>query len=332
VPVSVAIVGPPASGKTTLFNALTRGRGSSGVGMVDVPDPRVDRLTAAVQPKKTVYAQVRVADAPAGSKAQQVAAAREADVVLQVARCFGPDPDPRGDLASTTVDMVVADLASVERRLEIAVKEARANKAGAAVEAQSLEKAKEWLDAGRPLRTAGFDAAAHDALAPLFPVTLRPAVYVANVADDPTAGAPVRDAAHEDGVEAAVVAAALELELAELDAAEAAEYRGSYGIEESGLDAVAQAVWRAGGLITFFTAGEPEVRAWPCRRDAPAPEAAGVIHTDFTKKFIRAEVTTVDDLVAAGSMEALRSAGKLRVEGREYKVQDGDVVYFRIGG
>ena len=105
-----------------------------------------------------------------------------------------------------------------------------------------------------------------------------------------------------------------------------------YGINESGLTAVAQAVWRAGGLITFFTAGEPEVRAWPCDRDAPAPVAAGVIHTDFTKKFIRAEVTSVDELVAAGSMEALRAAGKLRVEGREYRVKDGDVVYFRIGG
>lgn len=332
MPVSVAIVGPAGSGKTTLFNALTGGRGSGGVGMVDVPDERVDRLTEAVKPKKKVYAQVRVADAPPGSRAQQVAAAREADVVLQVARCFGPEPDPAGDLTSTTVDMVVADLASVERRLEIAEKEARANKPGVGAEVEALKQAKDWLDEGRPLRSLDLDEPARAALAPLFPVTLRPAVYVAGVADDPAAGEPVLAAARADGVEAAVVAAALEAELAELPAGEAAEYRASYGINESGLAAVAQAVWRAGGLITFFTAGEPEVRAWPCDRDAPAPVAAGVIHTDFTKKFIRAEVTSVDELVAAGSMEALRAAGKLRVEGREYRVKDGDVVYFRIGG
>lgn len=331
MPVSVGIVGPPGSGKTTLFNALTGGRGSGGVGMVDVPDQRVDRLAEAVQPKKKVYAQVRLADAPPGSRAQQIAAARESDVVLQVARCFGPEPDPAGDLASTTVDMVVADLASVERRLDIAEKEARANKAGGVAEVEALRQAKAWLDEGRALRSLALDEPARAALAPLFPVTLRPAVYVANVADELAAAERVMAAAGTDGVEGVAVAAALEAELAELPAGEAAEYRTSYGIHESGLTAVAQAVWRAGGLITFFTAGEPEVRAWPCERDAPAPVAAGVIHTDFTKKFIRAEVTSVDELVAAGSMEALRAAGKLRVEGRDYRVQDGDVVFFRIG-
>ena len=299
--------------------------------MVDVRDERVDRLAATVMPKKVVYAQVRIADAPAGSKAQQVAAAREADVVLQVARCFGPDRDPRGDLSSITLDTVVADLASVEKRLEIAAKEARTGKPAVAVEVEVLERAKEALDAGRPLRSVPLEETDRAALAPLFPVTLRPAVYVANVADDPAAGDPVIAAADEDGVEPAVVAAALELELDQLDPAEAADYRQSYGLRESGLDTVAHAVWRAGGLITFFTAGEPEVRAWACERDAPAPEAAGIIHTDFAKKFIRAEVTSVDELCAAGSMEALRAAGKLRVEGRDYRIQDGDVVYFRVG-
>jgi ribosome-binding ATPase YchF (GTP1/OBG family) len=299
--------------------------------MVDVRDERVDRLAATVRPKKVVYAQVRVADAPAGSKAQQVAAAREADVVLQVARCFGPEPEPRGDLTSTTVDMVVADLASVEKRLEIAVKEARTGKPAVAAEVEVLERAKNALDGGRPLRRLPLEEADRAALAPLFPVTLRPAVYVANVADDPRAGDAVIAAAREDGVEAAVVAAGLELELDQLEPAEAAVYRQSYGLRESGLDAVAHAIWRAGGLITFFTAGEPEVRAWACEREALAPEAAGIIHTDFAKKFIRAEVTSIDELRAAGSMEALRAAGKLRVEGRDYRVQDGDVVYFRVG-
>ena len=330
--VSVAIVGPPAAGKTTLFNALTGGRGSGGVGMADVPDGRLQQLADAVHPKKIVPAQVRVADAPAGSRAQQVAAAREADVILLVARCFGPEQDPAGDLASASLDMVLADLSSVEKRLEIATKEARMNRPGAAVAAEALERAKEHLDAGKPLRTLNLEAAGMEALAPIFPVTLKPVVYVANVADDAAQGDPVKAAAAADGASIAIVAAALEAELAELDAGEAAEYRASYGITQSGLDAVARAVWSASGLITFFTAGEPEVRAWPCETDAPAPIAAGVIHTDFIKKFIRAEVTSVEELVAAGSMEALRTAGKLRVEGKEYRVKDGDTIFFRIGG
>jgi ribosome-binding ATPase len=300
--------------------------------MVDVPDERLDRLEAAVKPKKKVFAQVRVADAPPGSRAQQVAAAREADVILSVARCFGPDPDPAGDLESVGLDMVLADLASVEKRLEIAAKEARINKPGAAQAAEALTRAKAHLDSGQPLRTLDLDGAGLEALAPLFPVSIKPVVFVANVADNAAAGEPLRRYAAEHNAEAAVVAAALEAELAELEPADAAEYRSSYGLSESGLAAVARAVWKAGGLITYFTAGEPEVRAWPCEDGAPAPIAAGVIHTDFIKKFIKAEVTSVDELVEAGSMEALRAAGKLRVEGREYRVRDGDVVFFRIGG
>ncbi|TME14866.1 MAG: redox-regulated ATPase YchF [Chloroflexi bacterium] len=330
MPVSVAIVGPPGVGKTTLFNALTGGRGSGGVGMVDVPDERLDRLVAAVRPKKVVHAQVRIADAPPGSRAQQVAAAREADVVLQVARCFGPEPDPLADITGTTLDMVLADLATVERRLEIAAKEAQTGRASAG-ELEVLVRARAQLDAGAPLRKLELDGADRAALAPLFPVTLKPVVWVANVADNPAAGEPVVRAAREEGTAAAIVAAALEAELAELDPAEAREYRRSYGLESSGLDEIVRAVWRAGGLITFFTAGEPEARAWPCEEGAPAPVAAGKIHSDFEKKFIRAEVTSVDELVAAGSMDALRAAGKLRVEGRDYRVKDGDVVLFRVG-
>ncbi len=330
--VSVAIVGPPGSGKTALFNALTAGRGSGGVGMIDVPDARVDQLEAAVNPKKKVYAQVRVADTPPGSRAQQVAAAREADVLLAVARCFGPDRDVAGDLDGVSLDLVLADLASVERRLEIATKEARINKPGAGPALDALNAAKAHLDAGQPLRTLDLDAAGREVLAPLFPVSIKPVVYVANVADDAAAGDPVKEYARQHSCESAVVAASLESELRELDPRDAAEYRSSFGIDDSGLASVARAVWLAGGLITYFTAGEPEVRAWPCERDAPAAIAAGVIHTDFIKKFIRAEVTSVEELVAAGSMEALRGAGRLRVEGREYRVRDGDVVFFRIGG
>ena len=336
MPVNVAIVGPAGSGKTTLFNALTAGRGADGVGMVDVPDERLQRLAQAVKPVKVTPAQVRVEDTPPGSRAQRVAFARQADVLVKVARCFGPDPQPAAELEEFALDLVLADLASVERRLEVVAKEVRAGKKDAAAEDEVLQLAKAHLDAGGPLRTLALEKEQRELLKAVFPVTLKPAVYVANAADEllPGGGAPaakVRELAAAEGAQTIVLSARLEAELGELEDHEQGEMRAGYGIDESGLGRIARAVWEAGGLITYFTAGEPEVRAWPCERDAPAPVAAGKIHTDFDKHFIRAEVTSVDELVAAGSMEALRAIGKLRVEGREYKVKDGDVVFFRVG-
>ena len=336
MPVNVAIVGPTGSGKTTLFNALTSGRGADGVGMVDVPDERLDRLAAAVKPLKVTPAQVRVEDTPPGSRAQRVAFARQADVLVKVARCFGPEPDPAAELEEFALDLVLADLASVERRLEIVAKEARAGKKDAQSEHDVLTIAKEHLDGGKELRTLKLEPDQRALLMGVFPVTMKPAVYVANAADEllPGGGEPaakVVKLAKAEGAPAIVLSARLEAELGELDPAEQAEMRAGYDIDESGLGRIARAVWEAGGLITYFTAGEPEVRAWPCEKDAPAPVAAAKIHTDFEKHFIRAEVTSVDELVAAGSMDALRAAGKLRVEGREYRVKDGDVVFFRVG-
>jgi hypothetical protein len=257
--------------------------------------------------------------------------------LVKVARCFGPDPEPVAELDEFTLDLVLADLASVERRLEIVGKEARAGKKEAAAEADVLTAAKAHLDSGRSLRTLALEPDQRAALlAGIYPVTLKPSVYVANVADGllPAGGeAAVKVArlAESEQAPSMVLSARLESELGELEPSEQAEMRAGYGIDESGLGRIARAVWQAGGLITYFTAGEPEVRAWPCERDAPAPVAAAKIHTDFEKHFIRAEVTSVDELVAAGSMEVLRAAGKLRVEGREYRVQDGDVVFFRVG-
>ncbi len=336
MPVNVAIVGPAGAGKTTLFAAMTAGRGADGVGMVDVPDERLTRLAEAVKPDKTTAAQVRVEDTPPGSRAQRVAFARQADVLLKVARCFGPNPDPAPELEEFPLDLVLADLASVERRLDVVAKEARAGKKDAADETEVLTAAKEHLDSGRQLRTMSLEQEQRTMLQGIFPVTLKPAVYVANAGEEllPGGGEPgasVKKLAEVEGSPSIVLSARLEAELAELDPGEQAEMRAGYGVDESGLGRIARAVWEAGGLITYFTAGEPEVRAWPCEKDALAPVAASKIHTDFEKHFIRAEVTSVDELVAAGSMEALRAAGKLRVEGREDRVKDGDVLFFRIG-
>lgn len=336
MPVNVAIVGPAGAGKSTLFNALTAGRGADGVGMVDIPDERLGRLTAAVNPAKTTAAQVRVEDTPPGSRAQRVAFARQADVLVKVARCFGPNPDPAADLEEFALDLVLADLASVEKRMDVVAREARAGKKDALSETEILTAAKAHLDAGKQLRTMSMEPDQRAMLLGIFPVTMKPAVYVANAADEllPGGGEPaarVAKLAAEEGAPWISLSARLEAELGELDPSEQAEMRAGYGIDESGLGRIARAVWEAGGLITYFTAGEPEVRAWPCERDAPAPIAASKIHTDFEKHFIRAEVTSVDELVAAGSMDALRAAGKLRVEGRDYRVKDGDVVFFRIG-
>ncbi len=336
MPVSVAIVGPTGSGKTALFNALTAGRGADGVGMVDIPDERLDRLSAAVKPKKTTPAQVRVEDTPPGSRAQRVAFARQSDVLVKVARCFGPDPEPVAEMDEFTLDLVLADLSSVEKRIEIVAKEARAGKKDAQAEGEVLAAAKAHLDAGKSLRSLALEPEQRALLLGVYPVTLKPSVYVANVADEllPAGGdaaAKVNRLGESEHAPVIVLSARLESELGELEPSEQAEMRTGYGIDESGLGRIARAVWEAGGLITYFTAGEPEVRAWPCERDAPAPIAASKIHTDFEKHFIRAEVTSVDELVAAGSMDALRAAGKLRVEGREYRVQDGDVVFFRVG-
>src|SRR5256712_4285368 len=336
LPVNVAIVGPAGSGKTTLFNALTTGRGADGVGMVDVPDERLQQLAGAVKPLKVTPAQVRVEDTPPGSRAQRVAFARQSDVLVKVARCFGPDPQPAAELEEFALDLMLADLASVERRLEAVAKEVRAGKKDATAENEGLQLAKEHIEAGRPPRTRVLQGEQRDLLKGVFPVSLKPAVSVANAADEllPLGGGPAAKVSELGAAASApviVLSARLEAELGELEAYEQAEMRAGYGIDESGLGRIARAVWEAGGLITYFTAGEPEVRAWPCERDAPAPVAAGTDYTDIAKHFIRAEVTSVNELVEAGSMEALRAGGKLRVEGRGYRGEDGDRLFFRVG-
>src|SRR3989442_5885283 len=247
--------------------------------MVDIPDGRLTRLAEAVQPTKTTPAQVRVEDSPPGSRAQRVAFARQADVLLKVARCFGPEPDPVAELEEFALDLVLADLASVEKRLDVVAKEARAGKKDAQAETEVLAAAKQHLDAGQQLRTLSLEPDLRGMLLGIFPVTLKPAVYVANAAEEllPDGGEPaarVKKLADDEGAPSIALSARLEAELGELDPSEQAEMRAGYGIDESGLGRIARAVWEAGGLITYFTAGEAGGRARARRRAAVAPLAA----------------------------------------------------------
>jgi ribosome-binding ATPase YchF (GTP1/OBG family) len=270
--------------------------------------------------RKTVAAQVRFVDVPGGvSSAQGIARLREVDALAIVIRCFGADAGPAAELSAVRAELLLADLAVIEGALEKAEKRAR-GKPGPEVAA--LRAAKAALDAETPLadaRLSDQDAAELRGIAPL---TLKPAVVVANLEEGTTVPDELPDAVG--------VYASIEAETAEMEPGEARALLEEFGVTEPGLDAVVAASYRALDLITFLTTGEDETRAWEVRRGAAAPEAAGVIHTDLQRGFIRAEVIAYDELVAAGSMETAKAAGKLRVEGKDYVVREGDILHVRF--
>jgi ribosome-binding ATPase len=319
----VGIVGVPFSGKSTLFTALTHAGshgGAANVAVVPVPDPRVETLTEMERSKKTVHAQVEFVDVPGGvSSPNGVARLREADALAVVVRCFGAVARPAVELAEVRADLLLADLAVIESALTKAEKRAR-GKPGADVEA--LRAAKTALDAETPLRDAGLPEEHLAELRGIAPLTQKPEIVVANLEE----GA----ALPSDLPEAAGVYAAIEAEVAEMDPAEGRALLEEFGVAEPGLETVIAACYRALDLVTFLTTGDDETRAWQVRRGAMAPEAAGVIHTDLQRGFIRAEVISYDELVAAGSMENAKQHGKLRVEGKEYVVQEGDILHVRF--
>lgn len=324
----VGLVGLPYSGKSTLFTALTHAGAVGGrahQAVVPVPDPRLGVLADMERSRKVVPAQVRFVDVPGGTSAQALAALRETDALCVVLRAFGTEPDPLGDLGAIRDDLLVADLAMLEGGLERAVKKAkgRTQDPSAASELTILERAVAALGEERPLREAGFDDGEEKVLRGYAPLTLKPWVVVANLEE----GAEVPSDLPEGTVG---VYAAIEAEVAEMDPEEAAALLAEFGVKEPGLQAVIAACYRAIDLITFLTTGEDETRAWEVRRGALAPEAAGVIHTDLERGFIRAEVIAYEELVAAGSMEAAKQAGKLRVEGKDYVVGEGDILHVRF--
>jgi len=319
----IGLVGASFSGKSTLFTALTHAGshgGQANVAVVPVPDPRLQVLTDLERSKKTVAAQVRFVDVPGGlSRAQSVAKLREVDALALVVRCFGTDAAPAAEVADVRADLLLADLSVIESALTKAMKKAR-GKPG--IEVEALEAAKTALDAETPLRDAKLATEHIAELKGIAPLTLKPEVVIANLEE----GTEVPD---ELG-EAVGVYAAIEAEVAEMDAAEARALLEEFGVTEPGLETVIAACYRALDLITFLTTGEDETRAWEVGRGATAPEAAGAIHTDLQRGFIRADVIGYDELVAAGSMDAAKAAGKVRVEGKDYLVAEGDILNIRF--
>ena len=320
----IGLIGVPFSGKSTLFTALTRTGGHGGQAnhaVVPVPDPRVDVLTEMEHSRKTVHAQVGFVDVPGGtSSSQGIARLRESDALAIVVRCFGPGAEPASELEEVRADLLLADQAVVEPALRRAEKRSRGKRTP---EIDALAAANAALDAETPLSGAGLSDEHRRELKPIAPLTIKPWVVVANLEE----GTEVPDGLPDGTVG---VYASIEAETAEMDADEARALLDEFGVHEPGLETVIRAGYRAIDLITFLTTGEDETRAWEVRSGAKAPEAAGAIHSDLERGFIRAEVIGYDELVAAGSMEAAKQHGKVRVEGKDYEVHEGDILHVRF--
>jgi ribosome-binding ATPase len=320
----IGIVGLPYSGKSTLFTALTRvgsAGGRSNQAVVDVPDGRLGVLARIEKSEKIVPAKVRFVDVPGGLTAQGIAEFRTTDALCLVVRAFGPHAEPVKELASLTAELLIADLSIIESGMEKTRKRARGS-AEARAELDVVERAHELLDRERLLSEGDFSPQDIKVLRGYGPLTMKPWIVVANIDEEASA--------KELPKGAIAISAALEAEVAGLGRDEAAELLSGFGIEKPGIDRVITESYRALDLITFLTTGEDESRAWQVRRGATAPEAAGVIHSDLQRGFIRAEVVGYDDLVGAGSWDDAKAKGLMRVEGKDYVVAEGDVLHVRF--